>query len=72
MVPQVTNRLISSRGDIKELPRGPNLTLSGLLLFLWGHLKHRVYADPRANLRQLKAHIQEEIAMICVNVYLRT
>lgn len=51
------NLRISRKGGIKRLPRCPDLTPPGLLLLLWEHLKHRVYADPSANHRQLKAHM---------------
>lgn len=49
------NRWMGTHGPVEWPPRSPDLT--PLDFFLWGHLKTVIYADPPANLQDLKNKI---------------
>ncbi|VVC25703.1 Hypothetical protein CINCED_3A000490 [Cinara cedri] len=53
------NRRMGTRGPVEWPPRSPDLT--PLDFFLWGHLNTVVYAEPPANLQDLK----NKIAVAC-------
>ena len=55
-------RLISRFGDIPWPPRSPDLTACDF--FLWGYLKHKVFATRPDNLDTLKQRIRNEIRAI--------
>ncbi|CAH2101362.1 unnamed protein product [Euphydryas editha] len=59
-------KLISQRGDIPWPPRSPDLTPADF--FLWGYLKHRVYAHKPKTLFELKAKIRNEMSEISVSL----
>jgi len=63
------NQIISRFGDIQWPPRSPDL--SACDFFLWGHLKNKVYSTRPSTLLQLKKRIQEEIALIPMDMLQR-
>lgn len=56
------DHIISRRGDIEWPPRSPDL--SPCDYFLWGYLKHKVFADKPRSIQELKEQIREKITNI--------
>ena len=60
------NHIISRNGDIVWPPRSPDLSVCDY--FLWGFLKHRVYASRPHTLPELKDTIRAEIRNIPIHM----
>ena len=56
------NRIIALNHQIEWPPRLPDLT--PLDLFLWGHLKSKVYTTPPADLNELQQRITDEVNVL--------
>ena len=60
------NRWVGQRGSIKYPPRSPDLT--PMDLFMWGHVKHKVYTTKPATIIELRAAIERECTDIPIEL----